>query len=118
MDVYADNYFDCGRNCHIDLLYRRLHLPYGARRICFLAYHTFDATRDVLLSEDSVPKSVFAVIAMSVLLFVLRCRCSIGGLETLGGRCRTTCQAAPLVTSSYDSICLLFLCVGTLRLSA
>lgn len=109
--VCVDYNFDCGPSCRIGLLYCRRCLPYGARRICFFAYHTFDVAQDILLSRDSVPKLLSAVVAMSVLLFLSRRRWSVGGRVIHDGRCGIPCTFSPLLMSSYGSICLLLVCV-------
>lgn len=75
----ANNDFDCGRNCRIDLVYCRLRVPYGTRFVCGSAYHAFRVARDALLWGHNVPKSVFADVAVLVRLFVWCRRWSIGG---------------------------------------
>lgn len=70
--VRTDNYFGCGRSCHIRLLSRISRSPYGARRTCVLAYRTFGAVWDIPSSGDRVLATVYAVVIMTVLLLALR----------------------------------------------
>lgn len=62
--VYVNSNFDCGRSCCVGLLYYRRCSSYWVRRICVLVCHTFGVAGNVLPSGVSVPRIVFAIIAV------------------------------------------------------
>lgn len=73
--VCFDNGYDFGPSCCNGLPYCRRCLPCEARKFHALVLSTFGAVQAVLLSECNFPRLVYAVVAVSVLLFLLAVRC-------------------------------------------